>query len=62
MKSVRSTELIMECNDLLFEGCNEQTAITHHERWPDKSNVETDIVRARHINNKPEGDKMLEDA
>ena len=60
-KSVRSTELMMECNDCLFEGWNEQTATTHIERWPDKSEVETHIVQAGHINYKPEGDKMLGD-
>ena len=27
--SVRNTELMMECNDCLFEGWNEQTATTH---------------------------------
>ena len=30
-KSVRNTELMMECNDCLFEGWNEQTATTHIE-------------------------------
>ena len=35
-------------------------ATPHIERWPDKSEVETHIVRAGHINDKPEGDKMLE--
>ena len=29
-KSVRSTELVMECNDCLFEGWNEQTAQIFH--------------------------------
>ena len=51
---------MMECNDLLFEGWNEQTATTHLETWPDKSEVETHIVRAGHIHDKPEGDKMLD--
>ena len=60
-KSVRNTELMMECNDCLFEGWNEQTATTHIERWPDQSEVETHITRAGHINDKPEGDKMLGD-
>ena len=60
-KSVRNTEVMMECNDCLFEGWNEQTATTHLEVWPDKSEVETHIVRAAHINDKPEGDKMLGD-
>ena len=60
-QSVRITELMMECNDCLFEGWNEQTATTHIERWPDKSEVETHIVQAGHINDKPEGDKMLGD-
>ena len=60
-KSVRNTELMMECNDCLFEGWNEKTATTHLEVWPDKSEVETHIVRAAHINDKPEGDKMLGD-
>ena len=41
--SVRNTELMMECNDCLFEGWNEQTAQTHFERWPDKSEVDTPI-------------------
>ena len=50
---------MMECNDCLFEGWNEQTATTHIERWPDKSEVETHIVQAGHINYKPEVDKML---
>ena len=49
----------MECNDCLFEGWNEQTAKTHIEMWPDKSEVETHIVRIGHILDKPEGDKML---
>ena len=40
-KSVRNTELMMECNDCLFEGWNEKTATTHLEVWPDKSEVET---------------------
>ena len=52
---------MMECNDCLFEGRNEQTATTHIERWPDQSEVETHITRAGHINDKPEGDKMLGD-
>ena len=30
-KSVRNAELMMECNDCLFEGWNEQTATTHME-------------------------------
>ena len=60
-KSVRNTELMMECNDCLFEGWNEQTATTHLEVWPDKSEVETHIIQADHINDKPEGDKMLGD-
>ena len=60
-KSVRNTELMMECNDCLFEGWNEQTATTHIERWPDQSEVETHITRAGHIIDKPEGDKMLGD-
>ncbi len=51
----------MECNDCLFEGWNEQTCTTHLERWPGKSEVETYIIRADHINDKPEGDKMLGD-
>ena len=49
-KSVRNTELMMECNDCLFEGWNEQTATPHLEVWPDKSEVETHIIRAGHIN------------
>ncbi len=53
---------MMECNACLFdEGWNEQTAKTHVERWPDKSVVETHIVRAGHFKDKPEGDKMLDD-
>ena len=60
-KAVRSTELMMECNDCLFEGWNEQTAKTHIERWADKSEVETHIVRFGHIQDKQEGDKMLGD-
>ena len=31
-KSVRNTELMMESNDCLFEGWNEQTCTTHIER------------------------------
>ena len=54
--AVRNTELMMECNDCLFEGWNEQTAKTHIEMWPDKSEVETHIVRIGHILDKPEGD------
>ena len=42
--SVRNTKLMMECNDCLFEGWNEQTAQTHFERWPDKSEVDTPII------------------
>jgi hypothetical protein len=52
---------MMECNDCLFEGWNEQTAITHIERWADKSEEETRIVRFGHIQDKQEGDKMLGD-
>jgi hypothetical protein len=59
--AVRNTEIMMECNDCLFEGWNEQTAKTHIEMWPDKSEVETHIVRIGHILDKPEGDKMLGD-
>ena len=59
--SVRNTELMMECNDCLFEGWNDQTCKTHIERWPDQSEVETHIVRIGHIQDKPEGDKMLGD-
>ncbi len=47
--AVRNTEIMMECNDCLFEGWNEQTAKTHIEMWPDKSEVETHIVRIGHI-------------
>jgi hypothetical protein len=49
--AVRSTEIMMECNDCLFEGWNQQTAKTHIEAWPDsdKSEVETHIVRIGHI-------------
>jgi hypothetical protein len=43
-KEVRSTVLMMECNNCLFEGWNEQTANAHIERWADKSEVETQIV------------------
>jgi hypothetical protein len=43
-KEVRSTVLMMEFNNCLFEGRNEQTANTHIERWADKSEVETQIV------------------
>ena len=59
--AVRNTELMMECNDCLFEGWNQQTSKTHLKRWPDKSEVETHIVRIGHIMDKPEGDKMLGD-
>jgi hypothetical protein len=52
---------MMECNDCLFEGWNQQTAKTHIEAWPDKSEVETHIVRIGHISDKPEEDKMLGD-
>ena len=51
---------MMESNDCLFEGWNEQTCTTHIERWPD-GEVETHVVKAGHINDKPEGDKMLGD-
>jgi hypothetical protein len=30
-KSIRNTELVMEFNDCLYEGWNEQTAKTHIE-------------------------------
>ena len=40
---------MMECNDCLFEGWNEQTTTTHIERWPDKSEVEAHIVQAGNI-------------
>ena len=56
--AVRNTELMMECNDCLFEGWNEQTATTHIELWSDQSEVETHFVR---VLDKPEGDKMLGD-
>ena len=59
--SVRNVELMIECNDCLFEGWNDQTCKTHIERWPDQSDVETHIVRIGHIQDKPEGDKMLGD-
>ena len=61
--SVRNTELMMECNDCLYEGWNAGTAATHWhiETWPDQSEVETHIVRVCHIQDKPEGDKMLGD-
>jgi hypothetical protein len=42
-KAVGNTELMMECNDCLFDGWNEQTDKTHIERWTDKSEVETHI-------------------
>ncbi len=32
-KSVRNTELMIECKDCLFERWNDQTATTHIERW-----------------------------
>jgi hypothetical protein len=60
-KVVRSTELMMDCNNCLYEGWNEQTKTTHLERWADKSEVETHIVRIGHIQDKQEGDKMLGD-
>ena len=60
-KAVRGVELMMECNDCLYEGWNEQTKTTHCERWADKLEVETHIVRIGHIQDKPEGDKMLGD-
>ncbi len=47
--AVRNTEIMMECNDCLSEGWNEQTAKTHIEMWPDKSEGETHIVRIGHI-------------
>ena len=59
--AVRNTELMMECNDCLFEGWNEQTATTHIELWSDQSEVETHFVRVGHILDKQEGDKMLGD-
>ncbi len=43
-KSVRNTEMMMERNDCLSEGWNDQTATTHIERWDDKSEVETHMV------------------
>ncbi len=52
---------MIESNDCLFEGWSEQTCTTHLERWPDTSKVETRIIRAGQINDKPEGDKMLGD-
>jgi hypothetical protein len=42
-KAVRNTELMMECNDCLYEGWNEQTCTTHLERWLDKSEVEREL-------------------
>jgi hypothetical protein len=33
----------------LFEGRNQQTAKTHIEMWPDRSEVDTHIVRIGHI-------------
>jgi hypothetical protein len=55
----------------LFKGRNQQTAKTHIEMWPDRSEVETHIVRIGHIleldlDKKEaflleEGDKMLGD-
>ena len=59
--SVRNTELMMECNDCLYEGWNVETSTTHLETWPDQSEVGTHIVRVGHIQDKPEGDKMLGD-
>ena len=56
LKSVRNTELMMESNDCLFEGWNEQTCTTYIERWPDRSEAETHNVKAGVINDKPEGD------
>jgi hypothetical protein len=47
--AVRNTELMMECNDCLFEGWNEQTATTHIELWSDQSEVETHFVRVGFI-------------
>ena len=58
--AVRGVELMMECNDCLYEGWNEQTKTTHCERWADKLEVETHIVRIGHIQDKPEGDKCWE--
>ena len=52
---------MMECNDCLFDGWDVQKTTTHLERLPDKSEVETHIFWAGHINDKPEGDKMLGD-
>ena len=40
-KAVRGVELMMECNDCLYEGWNEQTKTTRCERWADKLEVET---------------------
>ena len=60
-KAVRGVELMMECNNCLYEGWNEQTKTTHCERWADKLEVETHIVRIGHIQDKPEWDKMLGD-
>ena len=56
---MRNTELMMECNDCLFEGWNEQTATTHIEIWSDQSVVETHFVQVGHILDKQEGDKMM---
>jgi hypothetical protein len=56
--AVRNTELMMECNDCLFEGWNEQTVTTHIEMWSDQSEVEIHFVRVGHILDKLEGDKM----
>ena len=35
--SVRNTELMMECNNCLYEGWNVETSITRLETWPDQS-------------------------
>ena len=59
--AVRNTELMMECNDCVYEGWNEQTATMHIGIWSDKSEVETYLVQIGHILDKQEGDKMLGD-
>ncbi len=56
-KSVRSIELMMECNNCLYQGWNDQTATTHIERWLDKSEMETHMSRICHIQASRKGTK-----
>ncbi len=48
-KDVRNTVLMMECNDCLYVGWNEQTCTTDLERLPQNSEVETLMVQRTQI-------------